>query len=71
MRIKSSIADNKPTKREAEILDFVRVLGIISAGGPIEAIRDEEMVGVPRSMPPTPSHHYALKVSGVSMIIKL
>jgi len=131
MRIKSSIVDNKPTKREAEILDFVRayrrengyspaltevakhfdrsiptvhqhiqslgkknllsvdkgkkrsittpqdyksplvdipLLGIISAGGPIEAIRDEEMIGVPRSMLPTPSRHYALKVSGVSMI---
>lgn len=123
--------DNKPTKREAEILDFVRtyrrengyspsqveiakhfdisvptvhqhiyslrsknlllvdkgkkrsittpqdyksqlvnipLLGVISAGGPIEAIRDEEMIGVPRSMLPAPSRHYALKVSGVSMI---
>jgi repressor LexA len=26
------------------------------------------MIGVPRSMLPTPSRHYALKVSGVSMI---
>lgn len=131
MGIKSSVATGKPTKREAEVLDFVRayrrengyspaltdvakhfgrsiptvhqhiqslgkknlllvdkgkkrsiitpqdyksqlvdipLLGIISAGGPIEAIRDEEMIGVPRSMLPTPSRHYALKVSGVSMI---
>lgn len=131
MRTKSSTVDNKPTKREAEVLDFVRayrrengyspalaevakhfdrsiptvhqhiqslgkknllsvdkgkkrsittpqdyksllvdipLLGIISAGGPIEAIRNEEMIGVPRSMLPTSSHHYALKVSGVSMI---
>lgn len=131
MQEKSSVLDNKPTKREAEILDFVRayrrengysptltevakhfdrsiptvhqhiqslgkkyllsvdkgkkrsittpqdyksplvdipLLGIISAGGPIEAIRNEEMIGVPRSMLPTSSHHYALRVSGVSMI---
>ena len=131
MRTKSSAVTGKPTKREADVLDFVRayrrengyspalteiakhfsrsiptvhqhiqslgkknlllidkgkkrsivtpqdyksqlvdipLLGIISAGGPIEAIRDEEMIGVPRSMLPTPSHHYALKVSGVSMV---
>ena len=131
MRTKSSAVMDKPTKREAEVLDFVRayrrengyspaltevakhfnrsiptvhqhiqslgkknllsvdkgkkrsiitpqdyksplvdipLLGIISAGGPIEAIRNEEMIGVPRSMLPTSSHHYALKVSGVSMI---
>src|SRR3972149_8216895 len=131
MRTKSSAVMDKPTKREAEVLDFVRayrrengyspaltevakhfnrsiptvhqhiqslgkknllqvdkgkkrsivapqdyksqlvdipLLGIISAGGPIEAIRNEEMIGVPRLMFSTPSHHYALKVSGVSMI---
>lgn len=131
MRTKSSAVTGKPTKREADVLDFVRayrrengyspalteiakhfsrsiptvhqhiqslgkknlllidkgkkrsivapqdyksqlvdipLLGIVSAGGPIEAIRDEEMIGVPRSMLSTPSHHYALKVSGVSMI---
>lgn len=131
MRTKSSAVTGKPTKREADVLDFVRayrrengyspalteiakhfsrsiptvhqhiqslgkknlllidkgkkrsivtpqdyksqlvdipLLGIISAGGPIEAIQDEEMIGVPRSMLPTPSRHYALKVSGVSMI---
>ncbi len=131
MKQESSVKIDKPTKREAEVLDFIRayrrengyspaltdvakhfdrsiptvhqhiqslgkknllsvdkgkkrsivtpqdyksqlvdipLLGIISAGGPIEAVRDEEMIGVPRSMLPTPSRHYALKVSGVSMI---
>ena len=131
MQKKLSIIESNPTKREAEVLDFIRayrrengyspsqvetakhfgvsvptahqhiyalqekgllqvdkgkkrsivapqdyksqlvdipLLGIISAGGPIEAIRNEEMIGVPRLMFLTPSHHYALKVSGVSMI---
>ena len=131
MQKKSSIMENKPTKREAEVLDFIRayrrengyspsqvetakhfdvsvptahqhihalqekgllvmekgkkrsiaspqdyksslvdipLLGIISAGGPIEAIRNEEYVGVPRTMLARPSQYYALKVSGTSMI---
>lgn len=131
MQKKSSAVENKPTKREAEVLDFIRsyrrengyapsqvetakhfgvsvptvhqhihalskkgflrlergkkrsivapqdyksalvdipLLGIISAGGPIEAVRNKEIVEVPRSMLRSPSQHYALKVSGVSMI---
>ena len=56
-----------PQDYKSQLVD-IPLLGIISAGGPIEAIRDEEMIGVPRSMLPMPSHHYALKVSGVSMI---
>ena len=56
-----------PQDYKSQLVD-IPLLGIISAGGPIEAIRDEEMIGVPRSMLPTPSHHYALRVSGVSMI---
>lgn len=131
MQKKSSVLNSKPTKREAEVLDFIRayrrengyapsqvetakyfnvsvptvhqhihalsekgllklergkkrsitapqdyksplvdipLLGIISAGGPIEAVRNKEIVGVPRSMLRSPSQHYALKVSGVSMI---
>lgn len=131
MQKKSSIVESEPTKREAEVLDFVRayrrengyspsqvevakyfkvkiptahqhihslrekgylvlvkgkkrsittpqdyksslvdipLLGTISAGGPIEAMRNEKMIGVPRSMLQSPSQYYALKVSGVSMI---
>lgn len=56
-----------PQDYKSQLVD-IPLLGIISAGGPIEAVRDEEMIGVPRSMLPTPSQHYALKVSGVSMI---
>ncbi len=56
-----------PQDYKSQLVD-IPLLGIISAGGPIEAIRDEETIGVPRSMFPTPSRHYALKVSGVSMI---
>lgn len=131
MKTGSSMGIGKPTKREAEILDFIRayrrengyapsqvetakhfnvsvptahqhihalsekgllklergkkrsiiapqdyksslvdipLLGMISAGGPIEAVRDEEMIEVPRSMLRSPSQYYALRVSGVSMI---
>lgn len=131
MKQESSAKTDKPTKREAEVLDFIRayrrengyapsqvetakhfdvsvptvhqhihalwgkgllkmergkkrsiiapqdyksslvdipLLGIISAGGPIEAIRNEEIVEVPRSMLRSPSQYYALRVSGVSMI---
>ncbi|MAZ40540.1 repressor LexA [bacterium] len=131
MQKKSSVLNNKPTRREAEVLDFIRsyrrengyapsqvetakhfnvsvptvhqhihtlsekgllklergkkrsiiapqdyksllvdipLLGMISAGGPIEAIRDEETIEVPRSMLRSPSQYYALRVSGVSMI---
>jgi len=56
-----------PQDYKSQLVD-IPLLGIISAGGPIEAIRDEEMIGVPRSMLPMLSHHYALMVSGVSMI---
>ena len=56
-----------PQDYKSQLVD-IPLLGIISAGGPIEAIRNEEVIGVPRSMLPTPSQHYALKVSGVSMI---
>ncbi len=131
MKKKSSIGIGKPTKREAEILQFAReyrqengfspslveiakhfkrsvptihqhvyslrsknlllidkgkkrsinalhnhkvsevmipLMGIISAGGPIEAIRDPKPIEVPRSMLSSGHDYYALKVSGLSMI---
>lgn len=46
----------------------IPLMGIISAGGPIEAIRDPEPIEVPRSMLSTGANYYALKVSGLSMI---
>ena len=46
----------------------IPLLGVISAGGPIEAIREPELIGVPRSMLSSGANFYALKVSGRSMI---
>src|SRR3990167_8935561 len=46
----------------------IPLMGIISAGGPIEAIRNPEPIEVPRNMLSRGANHYALKVSGTSMI---
>lgn len=46
----------------------VPLMGVISAGGPIEAVRDTKPIEVPRSMLSPGYDYYALKVSGVSMI---
>lgn len=46
----------------------IPLMGIIAAGGPIEAIRDPRPIEVPGSMLSTGSNYYALKVAGVSMI---
>jgi len=46
----------------------IPLMGLIAAGGPIEAIRDPEPITVPRSMLSRGANHYALKVSGISMI---
>ena len=47
---------------------MIPLMGIISAGGPIEAIRDPKPIEVPRSMLSPGHDYYALKVSGLSMI---
>ena len=49
-------------------LTEIPLLGIIAAGGPIEAIRDPRPVDVPRNMIPPGSKYYALRVAGDSMI---
>lgn len=46
----------------------IPLMGIISAGGPIEAIRNPEPIEVPRNMLTRSANHYALRVSGTSMI---
>ncbi|MFA6447241.1 MAG: transcriptional repressor LexA [Patescibacteria group bacterium] len=46
----------------------VPLMGLIAAGGPIEAIRNPESIEVPRSMLSKGANHYALKVMGTSMI---
>lgn len=46
----------------------IPLMGVISAGGPIEAIRDPKPIEVPRSMLSPGADYYALRVSGLSMI---
>lgn len=46
----------------------IPLLGIIAAGGPIEAIRDPRPIDVPISMIPPGAKYYALRVAGDSMI---
>ena len=43
-------------------------MGLIAAGGPIEAIRDPRPIEVPRNMLSSGANYYALKVAGTSMI---
>src|SRR3989344_6467240 len=46
----------------------IPLMGIIAAGGPIEAIRDPRPIEVPQSMLSAGANYYALKVAGESMI---
>lgn len=58
-------------RRSAQAYDTsteIPLLGIIAAGGPIEAIRDPRPIEVPRSMIPSGAKYYALRVAGDSMI---
>lgn len=54
--------------RQVSDLVDIPLMGTISAGGPIEAIRNPEPVGVPRNMLTQGYNFYALKVTGTSMI---
>lgn len=51
-----------------KILTRISLIGVIAAGGPIEAIRDPHSIEVPRNMLSTGANYYALKVAGTSMI---
>jgi len=53
--------------RKSDLIE-IPLLGLIAAGGPIEAITNPEPIEVPRSMLSRGANHYALKVSGISMI---
>jgi len=46
----------------------IPLMGMIAAGGPIEAVRNPETIEVPRNMLLSGSNYYALKVTGRSMI---
>lgn len=51
-----------------EAMVKIPLLGIISAGQPIEAIQDKELIAVPKSKVSSSSEVYALRVMGESMI---
>lgn len=55
-----------PTIEERWVKIFL--MGMIPAGGPIEAIRTPEPIEVPRAMVPPGAKYYALRVTGHSMI---
>ena len=72
LKFKGYLNREKNQKRGIEIKDIdslvqVPLLGKISAGFPIEAIRDKEVLAVPKSKVPF-SDVYALRVVGDSMI---
>lgn len=46
----------------------IPLMGLIAAGGPIEAIRDPRPIEVPQNMLSVGANYYALKVAGTSMI---
>ncbi len=46
----------------------ILLMGLIAAGGPIEAIKDPRPIEVPRNMVSVGANFYALKVAGISMI---
>ena len=58
------ISDNKKSSALVEI----PILGIIAAGKPIEAIENKETIKVQKSLLSKSGEHFALKVSGDSMI---
>ncbi|HPX52164.1 MAG TPA: transcriptional repressor LexA [Candidatus Paceibacterota bacterium] len=75
LRSKNLLLIDKGKKRSINALHnhkvsevMIPLMGIISAGGPIEAIRDPKPIEVPRSMLSPGHDYYALKVSGLSMI---
>ncbi len=46
----------------------IPLMGLIAAGGPIEAIRNPRPIEVPRNMLSVGANYYALKIAGTSMI---
>lgn len=75
LRSKNLLLVEKGKKRSINALHNHKVseitiplMGIIAAGGPIEAIRNPKPIEVPRSMLSPGHDYYALEVSGESMI---
>ncbi|OGD65547.1 repressor LexA [Candidatus Berkelbacteria bacterium RIFOXYA2_FULL_43_10] len=75
LRKKNLLSADKGKRRSIQTFndqkrDLVEIplMGLIAAGGPIEAIRNPEPIEVPRSMLPRGANYYALKIVGASMI---
>lgn len=75
LRKKNLLSTDKGKRRSIQAFndqkrDLVEIplMGLIAAGGPIEAIRNPEPIEVPRSMLSRGANYYALKVAGTSMI---
>jgi len=47
----------------------IPLMGLIAAGGPIEAIRDPRPIEVPRNMLSADANYYALKVAGICLAV--
>ena len=56
------------SRPKGEAMVSIPLLGKIAAGQPIEAIRERELIAVPKSKIPPSSEVYALRVVGNSMI---
>ncbi len=75
LRKKNLLSTDKGKKRSIQAFndqkrDLVEIplMGLVAAGGPIEAIRNPEPIEVPRSMLLRGANYYALKIAGTSMI---
>jgi SOS regulatory protein LexA len=75
LRQKNLLTNEKGKRRSIQALNDhksgiveIPLMGLIAAGGPIEAIRDPRPIEVPQSMLSTGANYYALKVAGTSMI---
>lgn len=75
LRKKNLITTEKGKRRSIQTLNFqksgvveILLMGLIAAGGPIEAIRDPRPIEVPRNMLSAGANYYALKIAGTSMI---
>ena len=75
LRKKNLLTTEKGKRRSIQALNILKsgmteipLMGIIAAGGPIEAIRDPRPIEVPRNMLSSGANFYALKIAGTSMI---
>jgi SOS regulatory protein LexA len=75
LREKNLLTTEKGKRRSIQALNIqksgvveIPLMGLIAAGGPIEAIRDPRPIEVPRNMISAGANFYALKVAGTSMI---